>query len=77
MAADHRVDDHVGADFTSFETLLHPSDPEDLVNDLDMGCVLQAPLGVTSNILKLIGSNAVRAELADNVKQELNAFCWK
>jgi hypothetical protein len=38
-----------------------------------MGCVLQAPLGVTSNIPKLIGSNAIMTEFADNVKQELNA----
>lgn len=38
-----------------------------------MRCVLQASLGVASNILKLIGSDTERTELADNVKQELNA----
>ena len=71
------MNDHVGVDFTSFKTLLHLTNPEDLVDDLDIGWALQDPLSVTNDVLKFIGSNAVGTKITDNVKQEPNAVCWK
>lgn len=37
--------------------------------------MLQATLGVASDLLKLVGSNLNVTQLADNVNQELNADC--
>lgn len=63
----------IHTNFTAFEALFHLADPEDLKDDLDVGRMLQAALGVTSDLLELIGSNAMASELADNVEQKLNA----
>lgn len=39
-AAVYGVDDHVSIDFASFEAFLYLIDPENLVDDLDIGYVL-------------------------------------
>ena len=61
--------------FATFEALLDLSHAQDFIDDLHMGRVLQTPLGIASDFLQLVGSDAMASKLADNVKQQLNAIC--
>lgn len=56
--------------------LFHMSYPQNLIDDLHMGRAFQTQFGIASYFLQLIGRDASVSEVADNVKQELNAV-WK
>jgi hypothetical protein len=63
----------IHTNFTTLQALFHLADPKDLEDNFDVARMLQAALGVASNLLQLVGSNAMASELADNVEQKLNA----
>lgn len=63
----------IHTNFTTLQALFHLADPKDLEDNLDVAGMLQAALGVASDLLQLVGSNAMASELADNVEQKLNA----
>jgi len=65
----------IHTNFTALKALFHPSHPQDFKDDLDVRGMLQAPLGVGSDLLELVGSNAMASKIADDVKQQLNADC--
>lgn len=67
------IDRFSHTNFSALKALFHLSHPENLVDDLHMRRMLQAPLGVTSDFLELIGSDAIPSKLTDDVKQKLNA----
>lgn len=59
--------------FAALESFLHLSHPKNLIDNLHVRWMLQTPLGVASDFLELVGSNAIASKLADDVKQEFNA----
>ena len=63
----------VHTNFTTLKSLLHLPYSKDLIDDINMGGVLQAALGVASDILELISGDTEATKLADNVKKQLNA----
>lgn len=57
----------VHTNFATLKAFLHLSHTQDLIDDVHVRRVLQAPLGVAGDLPELVGSNSVSSKLADNV----------